>query len=74
MLGAHRFYPEEEITQKLDLALERLQDANARQHRARERLVSEPPAESPEHKVSKDPEQELEDALDAGSGPHRVVG
>lgn len=67
MRGARRLgQQDEEVTQRLDLALERLQDANARQHRARERIGSDPPPKELE---------ELEQALDAGSGsgPRRVV-
>lgn len=69
MRAVHRFREEdEEITQKLDRALAELQDANARQHRARERLTSDrPPATS-------DEERDLDAALDAGSGPRHVVG
>ena len=65
MFSAKRRFEEEEITQKLDLALERLQAANARQHRARERIGSDPPPRELE---------ELDEALDAGSGPRHVVG
>jgi hypothetical protein len=60
-------FVDEEITQRLDLALEQLQESNARQHRARERLGSEPPPRCSE-------EQELDEALAAGSGPRRIVG
>jgi hypothetical protein len=68
MSGARRLrQQDEEITQKLDLALERLQAANARQHRARERIGSDPPPKDAA-------EAELEQALDAGSGPRHVVG
>jgi len=66
MHGARRSKREdEEVTQRLDLALERLQEANARQHRARERIGSDPPPKALE---------ELDEALDAGSGPRHVVG
>jgi len=59
MHGARRFKREdEEVTQRLDLALERLQEANARQHRARERIGSDPPPKELE---------ELDEALDAGA-------
>lgn len=68
MSGARRLrQQDEEVTQRLDLALERLQEANARQHRARERIGSDPPPKELE---------ELEQALNAGSGsgPRHVVG
>ena len=59
MYGARRSRREdEEVTQRLDLALERLQEANARQHRARERIGSDPPPKELE---------ELDEALDAGA-------
>ena len=66
MHGARRSRREdEEVTLRLDLALERLQEANARQHRARERIGSDPPPKELE---------ELDEALDAGGGPRHVVG
>jgi len=68
MYGARRSRREdEEVTQRLDLALERLQEANARQHRARERIGSDPPPKDAA-------EAELDEALDAGGGPRHVVG
>jgi len=68
MSGARRLRAkDEEVTQRLEAALERLQTSNARQHAARERLGSDrPPVKSEE-------EVDLDRALDAGSGPRAAV-
>lgn len=63
-------WPEEEVTQRLDLALERLRGANERQHRARERLLSEcpPPGDGDEENASP------ECVIAAGGRPAVKVG
>jgi len=65
MLGKKFRFPDEEITQRLDEALERLHDSNVRQCRARERLESEPPTAE---------EADLDRALDAGDALLAGVG
>lgn len=57
---------DEEITQKLDLAIERLKQANERQQTARERLHSEVPG-------APDETPEIKRASDPGSGPRKTV-
>jgi hypothetical protein len=66
-MRATKRHQEEEITQRLDTALERLQASNARQRRAREKLSSVRQPGASEEEV------DLDRALDAGSGPRAAV-